>query len=129
MARQRKPVSGPGKLSQRTDLAQPIRAPTGGPYGQRKQLEAAQRVQPLPNVVGGAGAQTGTPPGPAASIPATNVFAPTQRPLEPVTAGAPVGAGPNGPLAMYDNDIEKILQVIYEITRSPAVLRLMNVSR
>ena len=44
MARQRTPVSGPGKLAQRTDLAQPIRAPTGGPYGQRKQLETPREM-------------------------------------------------------------------------------------
>jgi hypothetical protein len=67
-----KAVSGPGSLSERTDM-QPLSA------GQVPQSQ-------IPSV-------------PAKNLqsktvqPVTNLFAPTERPDEPVTAGAPVGLG------------------------------------
>lgn len=87
-------VSGPGSLSRRTDGG-PIQAakeiPGGGKYGERKELAdlqsgAAMQGNPVPNV-------------PSPNVPAappqqlTNLFAPTQRPDEPITAGASFGAG------------------------------------
>lgn len=71
------PVSGPGALSRRSDK-QAISTPTGLPYGEAGQLEAAQQAAPLPQT------------------PAPNVIdlgAPTQRPDEPVTHGADAGPG------------------------------------
>lgn len=73
------PVSGPGALSQRTDK-QAVRTPTGLPYGEAGALRAAQQQAPLP--------QTPTPE-------VIDLAAPTQRPNEPVTAGADAGAGPD----------------------------------
>ena len=67
-----KAVSGPGSLSERTDM-QPLNS------GQVPQSQ-------IPSV-------------PAKNLqsktvqPVTNLFAPTERPDEPVTAGAPVGLG------------------------------------
>jgi hypothetical protein len=87
-------VSGPGSLSRRTDGG-PIQAakeiPGGGKYGERKDLAelqsgAAMQGNPTPNV-------------PSPTVPAappqqlTNLFAPTERPDEPITAGAPFGPG------------------------------------
>lgn len=124
MPRKRKPVSGPGALSQRTDLSQPIRAPSGGPYGQRKMLEDAQRAAPLPAGSGGPPSPAALPAGPGAA--ATDIFGPTKRPGEPVTAGAPLGPGDNGPLAMEGMDADRILQVMARILpNSPAIMRLM----
>lgn len=73
-----KPVSGPGRLSQRTDMI-----PSGGAYGERKamveQIAAGNRA---------------TPEQPAAPAPkVTGLFAPTEMPQEPVTTGNPLGAG------------------------------------
>lgn len=67
---QAKPVSGPGALSQRTDM-QP--APPG--------------TAPIQQV-GGTPQNFKIP-----STPVTSLFDPTQRPNEPVTAGVPVGPG------------------------------------
>ena len=78
------PVSGPGALSRRTDT-QAISTPTGLPYGEAGALAEAQRQAPLP----------ATP----APLPITDLDAPTARPNEPVTAGAPFGPGP-GPEAL-----------------------------
>jgi hypothetical protein len=86
------PVSGPGKLARRTDggPAQKIMTPTGLPYGDAGALSAQQHAAPLsqqPSIptanVTGAGATELTPFG-----------APSQMPDQPVTAGAPMGAGP-----------------------------------
>ena len=72
------PVSGPGRLSQRTDMI-----PTGGAYGERKEtqelLAAGNRATPQPSRV---------------SPKITGLFEPTELPNEPVTAGNPMGAGP-----------------------------------
>jgi hypothetical protein len=67
-----KAVSGPGSLSERTDM-QPLSA------GQVPQSQIPS--VPVKNLQ------------PKAVQPLTNLFAPTERPDEPVTAGAPVGLG------------------------------------
>jgi hypothetical protein len=77
---QAKPVSGPGALSQRTDM---MTASDPNVYGDRKATEelmagaAMAKQEPLPS----------TPP-------ITGLFEPTQRPDEPVTSGNPLGPGP-----------------------------------
>lgn len=82
------PASGPGALSQRTDGgpadSQPIRVAPGGEYGERADMAALQGSAPMAE---------------AAQTPPVPFSAPTQFPDEPVTAGAPVGAGP-GPEAL-----------------------------
>lgn len=81
------PVSGPGALSQRTDggAGQPIRDWPDAGYGENKSYRAQQAGAPLAQ-------SPGLPP----VIP---LDAPSQRPGEPVTAGAPLGPGP-GPEAL-----------------------------
>lgn len=74
------PVSAPGAMSTRTDL---------GPGQAKMQLpDAAYGEQAeFQQIQGGA---------PMAQMPApTGLFAPTERPDEPVTAGAPIGEGSN----------------------------------
>jgi hypothetical protein len=73
-------VSGPGALSQRTDI-QPLRSPTGLPYGESGALTDLQRQAPLPE------SNPASPPPPRLSDPTTN-------PSQPVTAGAARGPGP-----------------------------------
>ena len=70
-------VSGPGRLARRTDLSpveQPIRTPTGMPYGEAGALEQQQRAAPMQ----AAGAPTGGGPVPAWMQ--GGAFGPTQRP-------------------------------------------------
>lgn len=80
-------VSGPGPLSQRTDM-QPMSAPTGLPYGERGALMDMQRAVGMADTT----PQPSTPP-------PTLLSAPTENPGQPVTAGAAAGAGP-GPDAL-----------------------------
>jgi hypothetical protein len=75
------PVSGPGKLARRTDGKQPVMNMTGGKYGENKALREMQGSAPMSQI--------------QSAVPVTDIFAPTQRPNEPVTAGMPFGAGPN----------------------------------
>jgi hypothetical protein len=72
-----------------TSREQAVRAPTGLPYGQRKQLEDAQSAVPLPDNTSPASGGQGV-----ANVQPPNVFAPTTRPGEPLTAGAAAGPGP-----------------------------------
>jgi len=88
------PVSGPGSLSRRTDggPGQPLRTLGDAQYGEEALYQEQQRAAPLaqdpsipspsPSDIAGAGEDV---------IP---FGAPTQRPDEPVTAGADAGLGP-----------------------------------
>lgn len=88
------PVSGPGRMSQRTDggPGQPIREMTGGDYGDSTDLRNIQASAPM--------AASGVPqtqgqrvaPTPPTAMP-TPLGAPTERPDEPVTAGNDMGPG------------------------------------
>jgi hypothetical protein len=76
---QAKPVSGPGALSQRTDMVNS----DPNVYGDRKAMQETMSSAPM------AKAQ----PMPSAP-PITGLFEETTRPDEPVTSGNPLGAGP-----------------------------------
>lgn len=80
----------------------PAAAATGQPYGAAGQQLAAQQaipmasgpvVSPSPTPAPAAAPSGGMPPGPLpGSLPPLN--RPSERPGEPLTTGAPVGAGP-----------------------------------
>jgi len=69
-------------------------------YGENKVYEEQQQVMPAPQAQGLPPAPTPTEPAgdsPYTQMPAIGAFnAPTARPAEPVTSGAPFGPGPNG---------------------------------
>lgn len=92
------PVSGPGQLSQRTDGGpqQTAARMTGMPYGENAEFNTLQGQAPM-----SAAGQTATrgarsAPKGGGGMGAVPLFSPTQRPDEPVTAGAPFGPG-DGP--------------------------------
>mgnify|MGYP003354053986 CR=1 FL=1 len=103
------PVSGPGSLSRRTDGgpfqgAQPIAA--AGVYGERKALQDLQTGAPMQG--------NPIPATPAPSLPRTPVtglFAPTERPNEPVTSGMPFGPGSNIPPNLVSANDEVAAQI------------------
>lgn len=102
-------VSGPGALSRRTDTGgQPIRALPDPDYGEAQAYEAQQKGAPLAEQARTPNPRMPEPsagPSPLAqpAEPPVGLFSSSQRPDEPITAGAPSGAGPNtltgGPLA------------------------------
>lgn len=94
--RQPAPVSGPGQLARRTDggpqqTAVPM---TGMAYGENADFNDIQSSAPMAAApsVSNARVRNTSPTGQSAA--ATPLFAPTGRPGEPVTAGAPFGPGP-----------------------------------
>jgi len=79
-------VSGPGKLSKRTDGNPDRGLPANGQYGYRKETREQMQGAPMAtNYQPASVPQIGTP--------VTNIFAPTEFPNEPVTTGSPVGPG------------------------------------
>ena len=93
------PVSGPGALSQRTD-SQGAKYMAGGEYGEGQEMMDLQTSAPMakaPELPGMRGSRSARQVVDAGMRP-TPLFAPTERPDEPITAGAPFGPGP-GPSA------------------------------
>jgi len=89
------PVSAPGRLSRRTDGG-PQQTPariTGMAYGENADFLDIQQSAPVAATpsVSNARSRNMSPTG--QPVAATPLFAPTQRPEEPVTAGAPFGPG------------------------------------
>jgi hypothetical protein len=102
------PVSGPGKLSRRTDGG-PMQGPKvapGGKYGERKAMQEMQSAAPM------AASQRQPNKVPLPNI--TPLTAPTSRPDEPVTAGVPMGPGP-GPEALGPIQTAKLSDVLAKI--------------
>ena len=81
------PVSGPGKLSRRTD-GQPSAQLTDAAYGEQKTFQEAQGGAPMAQAT----ASPGVSPLDMSGV--TPFDAPSQFPGEPVTAGVDAGAGP-----------------------------------
>ena len=87
-------VSGPGKFSARTDGKpgeQPVRAMTGGPYGEGQEMNELQSSAPMSDTQG-VPPSGGAPPILAGSgvVP---MGEPTERPDEPITSGIDAGPG------------------------------------
>lgn len=109
-----RPPAGPGRFSQRTDLSEPplpqgVYAPTGLPFGQRQQVERAQKVAPVPN-------RRVRPKAQGMTL-ADLLARPTARPDDPITAGLPVGPGPGpeilqafGPQAISAKEALRLLE-------------------
>lgn len=96
--------SGPGQMSQRTDGNEPGRI-SGLPYGENAPANELRQAASQTGEAG-VGAPPSRPPGGGAPSGAQlpDVFGPTKRPGEPITAGAP--GGPQvGPQARRDPDM------------------------
>ena len=89
------PVSGPGALSRRTD-GQGAKYMAGGEYGEGQEMMDLQTSAPMaksPEVK--PRRRAAAPPAMEMGPAPTPLFAPTERPDEPITAGSPFGPGPN----------------------------------
>lgn len=128
------PVSGPGKLSRRTDggpgSKQAMKEIRTGKYGESKALAEQQKGAPM------AGSPTPTPAveapvtRPAPNMPqVTPLFAPTERPNEPVTQGLPFGPGQNAIVDMYNpqKDAANEIRAIYAMYPNPTLARVVAV--
>lgn len=115
------PVSGPGKLSRRTDgfgmpnNTQPPQDVTGLPYGENQEVNEIAGEAPL----------AAAPAAPRA----TPLGAPSDRPEEPVTSGVPIGPGPNEiarPPQQQDDEVAALVRLAYQANPSPELRAMVN---
>lgn len=93
-------VSGPGKFAKRTDLSYQSQG-----YGDAAAMQQQMQGAPLaksPDVRGA----TSTSVRQAAANAVTPLFAPTERTNEPITSGAPIGAGPGPESLMINQSVD-----------------------
>ena len=87
-------ASGPGKFSKRTDMALGSTS-----YGEGAETAALNTAAPKSKTRGIADDVGGRPSNPIAQAPVTPLYAPTERPDEPITTGIARGDGA-GPEAL-----------------------------
>ena len=105
-------VSGPGKFSVRTDL------PASQNYGDRKAMAeqiAGAPTARTPDVRGLPTGQVQAAAQAAPQPPITELFAPTQRPNEPITSGVAVGPGPGPEVMGYNGQSEKLSDILSQM--------------
>jgi hypothetical protein len=121
-------AAGPGKFSKRTDLPSQY-------YGEGVETASVKSGAPLAATRGVADNVGGRPAGaPAVSAPVTELFAPTERPEEPITAGIDRGPGPgSSALAMRTVSVKLsdalVKMLPYDTTGEIAVLYQDALSR
>ena len=125
-----KGVSGPGKFSVRTDL------PASQNYGDRKAMQEQIAGAPTARTPDVRGLPTGQvqAAAQAAQPPVTELYAPTQRPDEPITSGVAVGPGPGPEVMGYNGQSEKLSDILsqmlpYDTDGEIAILYQQAVSR
>ena len=124
-------VSGPGKFSVRTDL------PASQNYGDRKAMAeqiAGAPTARTPDVRGLPTGQVQAAAQAAPQAPITELYAPTQRPDEPITSGVAVGPGPGPEVMGYAGQSEKLSNILsqmlpYDTDGEIAILYQQAVSR
>ena len=91
-------VSGPGSFSKRTDLE--YQAPAYGDATALQQQMAGAPLAKSPDVRGATNTAVRQAAAQAAQAPVTPLYAPTQRPNEPITTGVNIGPGPGSEALM-----------------------------
>lgn len=132
------PVSGPGQLSRRTDGGPASQSPayiSGGDYGDGQDLMDLQSSAPMaatPSNQAAAPRRVSAKANGASGVAATPLFAPTQRPDEPITAGAPFGPGPGeAPLmqpAPTAPTLTQTLAKINQVVSDPQISALLAIA-
>lgn len=105
-------ASGPGKFSKRTDMALGSTA-----YGEGQETAMLNTAAPKAKTRGIADDVGGRPANPVAQEPVTPLFAPSQRPGEPVTSGIDLGEGPGSSALMMQSQFaqRKLSDVLAEM--------------
>jgi len=115
--------AGPGKYSTRTDKLE-----LGSTaYGEGVETQAIKSGAPLAKTGDVSPAPAGDVRQAATQAPVTELYAPTQRPNEPITAGIDMGAGPGSSALMMQKNVIKLSDSLaqmlpYDTTGEIAVL-------
>jgi hypothetical protein len=94
-------ASGPGKFSKRTDMDMGSIA-----YGEGVETAAIKSGAPLAKTADVRGARGSDVRSAAMQQPVTPLFAPSQRPDEPITTGIPMGAGAGPEVLGINNNLD-----------------------
>jgi hypothetical protein len=105
-------ASGPGKFSKRTDMSLGSTS-----YGEGQETAMLNTAAPKATTRGIADNVGGRPANPVAQEPVTPLFAPSQRPGEPVTSGIDLGEGPGSSALMMQSQFaqKKLSDVLAEM--------------
>ena len=122
--------AGPGKYSTRTDNLQM----GSTAYGEGVETQAIKSGAPLSTTPDTRPARAGDVREAAAQGPVTELYAPSQRPGEPITAGADIGAMATSSAMMMQPVTEKLSDVLakmipYDQTGEIAILYQRAASR
>ena len=115
--------AGPGKYSTRTDNLQM----GSTAYGEGVETQAIKSGAPLSKTADVRPARAGDVREAATQSPLTGLFAPSERPNEPITAGIDMGAGPGANALMMQKSTIKLSDSLaqllpYDTTGEIAVL-------
>ena len=111
-------VSGPGSFSKRTDLQ--YQSPA---YGDGVAYDAQKAGAPLaksPDVRGATNTEVRQAAMAATETPLTSLYAPTQRPEEPITHGVDVGPGAGSNILNMPNQAQSQYATAYDLIRQLA---------
>jgi len=115
--------AGPGKFSTRTDKLEM----GSTAYGEGVETQAIQSGAPLSKTPDTRPARAGDVRDAATQGPITELYAPSQRPNEPITSGIDMGAGPGSSALMMQKNMIKLSDSLaamlpYDTTGEVAVL-------
>ena len=105
-------ASGPGKFSKRTDMSLGSTS-----YGEGGETAALNTAAPKSKTRGVADNVGGRPANPVSQVPVTPLFAPSQRPDEPITTGVDIGEGAGSASLMMQSQLadRKLSDVLAEM--------------
>jgi hypothetical protein len=103
--------AGPGKFSTRTDNLQM----GSTAYGEGVETQAIKSGAPLSKTPDTRPARAGDVREAATQASVTELFAPTERPNEPITAGIDRGAGPGSSALMMAKSNEKLSDILVKM--------------
>jgi hypothetical protein len=105
-------VSGPSTFSKRTDVGTPEMKLGSIAYGEGKETQELKSGAPLASTpdVRPTPVTTATP-----ATPVTSLFADSQRPDEPITAGVDIGMGPGSNALMLGKSTEKLSDTLAKL--------------
>jgi len=105
-------ASGPGKYSKRTDMSFGSTS-----YGEGGETAALNTAAPKSKTRGIADNVGGRPSNPVTQAPVTPLFAPTERPEEPITNGIDVGPGAGSEALMMQSQFanRKLSDILVEM--------------
>lgn len=104
-------VSGPGKFSTRTDKLEM----GSTAYGEGVETQAIKSGAPLAKTGDVRPARAGDVREAATQAPVTELYAPTERPDEPITAGIDMGAGPGSKALMMAKSTAKTSDALVKL--------------